>query len=484
MRDRRAAVVSTVLIAVAMIRIAATLPVLSATTDEPVHVTAGIELLLQHRYKLLPVNPPLPGILFAAPIVAAGADFDPQHDAKHFVGATFYSRGHYRTNLVLARMGNLLFFAIAAVCVWKLGGVLATLLFAMQPLILGFAGIANHDMPATAGTALALLAYWRWMERRTVRRALLFGLAYGLSMGLKFSCIAFVPAACAALYITRLFFDAELRRDWRAALIALPVAAVAAAFALAATYGFMLEPFRTGLTGLIALARKGRFDSYALGRWSPHGFWWYFPLAIAVKTTLASLLLLFFVPRRRETYLPWLAAALAILVLVLPSRLDLGVRYVLPMYVPLTMAMACAASEMLQHARRAIRGTAVALLLWHCGSSLLAHPQYFAYFNVLAGPDPSRVLVDSNLDWGQDALILKKVLREKKADAVGLALVGMHDYRLLGYPVHYPVTPDVPATGWVAIGDHFYRWEPWPWLRGRKYQRVGAGVRLYYIPHR
>src|SRR5687767_1543179 len=267
MRDRRAAVVPIVLIVVAMIRVAATLPVLSATTDEPVHVTAGIELLLQRRYTLLPVNPPLPGIIFAAPIVAAGADFDPQHDARHFVGATFYSRGHYRTNLVLARMGNLLFFAIAAVCVWKLGGVLATLLFTMQPLILGFAGIANHDMPATAGTALALLAYWRWMERRTLARALLFGLAYGLSIGLKFSCLVFVPAACAALYCTRLFFDVESRRDWRAALVAVPVAAAAAAFALAASYGFVLEPLHTGLTQLIDMARRGRSDLYALGEW-------------------------------------------------------------------------------------------------------------------------------------------------------------------------------------------------------------------------
>jgi 4-amino-4-deoxy-L-arabinose transferase-like glycosyltransferase len=354
----------------------------------------------------------------------------------------------------------------------------------MQPLILGFAGIANHDMPATAGTALALLAYWRWMERRTNLRALLFGLAYGLSIGLKFSCLAFVPAACAALYITRLFFDVELRRDWRAALLAFPIAAAAAAFALAASYGFILEPFRTGLTSMIAMARKGGFDGYALGQWSTRGWWWYFPLAMAVKTTLASLLLLLFVPRRRERYVPWLAAAMAILAVVLPSRIDLGVRYVLPMYVPLTIAMACAAGEMLQHGRRAIRATAIVLLISHCGSSLLAHPQYFAYFNLLAGRDPSRVLVDSNLDWGQDALILKEILREKKVDAVGLALVGMHDYRLLGYPTNYPVTPDIPATGWVAIGDHYYRMEPWPWLRGRPYQRVGAGVRLYYIPHR
>ncbi|HJQ39147.1 MAG TPA: hypothetical protein VKB93_18570, partial [Thermoanaerobaculia bacterium] len=120
---------------------------------------------------------------------------------------------------------------------------------------------------------------------------------------------------------------------------------------------------------------------------------------------------------------------------------------------------------------------------WHCATSLLAHPQYFAYFNAFAGRDPSRVLVDSNLDWGQDALLLKQKLREKRASEVGLALVGMHDYRRLGYPPNYPVSAGVPATGWIAVSDHLYRLENYRWLRGRPYERVGASIRLYFIPH-
>jgi len=43
------------------------------------------------------------------------------------------------------------------------------------------------------------------------------------------------------------------------------------------------------------------------------------------------------------------------------------------------------------------------LLLWQCISSLNAHPDYIAYFNELAGRDPSRVLVTGcDLDCGQD----------------------------------------------------------------------------------
>ncbi|HJQ36118.1 MAG TPA: glycosyltransferase family 39 protein, partial [Thermoanaerobaculia bacterium] len=339
------------LIVVALLRVAATLSVLSATTDEPVHVTAGIELLIQHRYTLLPENPPLPRVLFAAPLLAAGVDYDPAGDVKQFVGRTFYSRDEYRTNLVLARAENLLFFALAAACVWRIarrelgpgGGALATLLFTMQPLVLGFAGIANHDMPAVAGTALALFAFVRWIERRTLLRALLFGLAFGLALGFKFTCGPFVVAACLALAI----FHRGLFREWRA----IPVMLIGAAFALWVSYGFHVAPFLAGVKGMHLIV-KDHYDVYALGRWSRDGWWWYFPLALAVKTTIASLVFWWSgglqpagnnrrAEARRSTQ--WLLATIAMLATVLPTRLDLGVRYLLPIYVPFTIAAAAGA---------------------------------------------------------------------------------------------------------------------------------------------
>ncbi len=79
--------------------------------------------------------------------------------------------------------------------------------------------------------------------------------------------------------------------------------------------------------------------------------------------------------------------------------------------------------------------------------------------------------------------MLKRALREKRVSEVGLALVGMHDYRRLGYPPNYPVSADVPATGWIAVSDHLYRHENYRWLRGRPYERIGASIRLYFIPY-
>jgi hypothetical protein len=82
---------------------------------------------------------------------------------------------------------------------------------------------------------------------------------------------------------------------------------------------------------------------------------------------------------------------------------------------------------------------------------------------------------------------LKRELRMRGAPSVGVAIVGMHDFDRLGFPPSYPVDPDIPATGWVAVSDHRYRIGAhhggWLWLRGHSYQRIGASIRLYSIPH-
>ena len=59
-----------------------------------------------------------------------------------------------------------------------------------------------------------------------------------------------------------------------------------------------------------------------------------------------------------------------------------------------------------------------ALGLWYAGGTLLQHPHHLAYFNELAGGPANgwRLLVDSNLDWGQD---LKRLGEWTRANHVG-----------------------------------------------------------------
>jgi 4-amino-4-deoxy-L-arabinose transferase-like glycosyltransferase len=519
--------VSLILIGLAALRIVATLTVFSVTSDEPLHVTAGLQLVKEGRYAWQLENPPLPRLVFGWLISLGGAQFDPAREPMDMMKWLFYSSGHYKTSLFLARCGNVLFFLLAALATWWLarrflgrsGGLLATLLFTTQPVILGYAGIANLDNASVAGVAIALIAFHRWIERPAAMRALAAGAAFGFSVGLKFSNLLFTAAACAAIYAVYVFADRDVRRAWARALLALPLAALAAFFALWACYGFAFGSFAkyglqkpqandviarlvapldantsipmphffVGLSGISALDRAGHL-SYAFGRRTTEGWWWYFGAAMLFKTALATLILAvagFFVARNR-LFVSALAAVLAILVTAMPAKLDLGIRYVLPLYVPLTIAAAAAALAMLQHAKRWMGAGAMVLLAWQTIASIVAHPDYFPYFNELAGRQPGRYFIDSNLDWGQDILRLRAVLRREKIDTIGIYAAGLHDYDRLGFAGWFQVQPWVPTQGWVAVSEHMYRMlQPdggfW-WLRGRKYRRIGTSIRLYYVP--
>ena len=512
---------SALLILLAVLRILSTLTLFSATADEPLHVTAGLQLIEEGRYAWQLENPPLPRLLFAALVKLGGTQFDPGREPLEMMRWLFYSSGHYRTSLFLARSGNTLFFVIAALATWwlarrtlgKSGGLIATFLFTTQPVLLGYTGIANLDVACMAGVAVALAAFWRWMEHPSPTRAAIAGAAYGLSVGLKLSNLLFTVAACLALFLVR------PKPSWRRVVAAVPVAAAAAFLALWASYGFAFGTMReyglamppaeesaiarvlsslgestplpmphllAGLSGVAAF--EGDYWSYAFGLRTHDGWWWYFPAATILKTALGTLIFVaagFFLARDR-LFAGWMASAAAIFAVAAPSSLNLGIRYVLPVYVPLTIAAAGVAMAMLRAARPRLRIAAAALLLWQGGASLLAHPDYFPYFNELAGPRPGWALLDSNLDWGQDLLRLRRVLRERKVEKIGVIDTGLHDFHELGFPPSYDVNPWVPSNGWVAVGEHIFRLtEPdggfW-WLRGRQFERVGTSLRLYYMP--
>jgi len=518
---KRADIAAIALIVVAMLRIASTWTVFSATVDEPMHISAGLQIYTQHDYSYQPENPPLPRLVLALAPWLGGMEFDPKRDMPAQLLRVFYSNDRYTTNLVLARAGNLLFFVIAALATWwwarrelgPAGGLIAVLLFTMQPVVAGHSGFATHDAAATAGVALSLLAFVRWLDLPSTPRSIVFGAAYGFAVLCKFSCIGYVPAACLAMYIVRAIRDTDTRRAWDRIVPSFFTAVITCAIVIWCGYGFrsdrleFLESIRdvlddgaigrivalhpkwplpghrffVGIGGLIRIDRAGHFG-YLFGRVNPYGWWWYFPVALALKSTLASLLLAVcaFFARRERVAGEALAATLAILGVSMTSHLDLGIRYVLPLYAPLSVAGASAAVAMFRHHR--LRIAAIVLLAWHTVASVVVHPDAMTYFNELAGRRPWLYLLDSNIDWGQDVLRLRRVVREKKIDRIGVALLGWTDYHALGFPAYYSLNRNVPSQGWVAVSEHPYGMEGYRWLRGRRYERIGKSIRLYYIP--
>ena len=176
--------------------------------------------------------------------------------------------------------------------------------------------------------------------------------------------------------------------------------------------------------------------AYLLGARSQTGFWTYYLVALGVKTPLAFLALLGIgvaaLWRRRERsarlWTP-LAFSAGILLVALFSNINIGIRHILPIYAGLSVIAAVGLARMFESriARKWVAWAGVVLALWLAASSLWSHPDYLPYFNELAGNQPEKILVDSDLDWGQNIIRLQHRLRE-----LGAAQVTFGDVNLPG----------------------------------------------------
>ena len=145
--------------------------------------------------------------------------------------------------------------------------------------------------------------------------------------------------------------------------------------------------------------------------------------------------------------------AFAILLVCLPSRINIGLRHVLPMYPFLAVWPGWAPSRCGARGAPSPPPAALAVLLvgWQLVASARTHPDYLAYFNELAGRHPERILVDSDLDDGQDLKRLADTLRARRIPAVSLAYAGSATVAEHGLPPIHWLQPHRPVTGWVAV---------------------------------
>jgi hypothetical protein len=239
--------------------------------------------------------------------------------------------------------------------------------------------------------------------------------------------------------------------------------------------------------------------SYLLGSYNETGWWCYYEVALAVKTPLALLALAgvgawLCWKRRLELSAYWipLAFVIGILAVGAVSRINIGVRHVLPVYLALSVIAGVGAKWLWTSGGKA-RWVLAGLLLWMIGSSALSHPDYLAYFNELGGDRPEKIIVDSDLDWGQDMKRLSARLREVGATEVAFnPLIVAHLEAVHGFPPINPIDPEQPSPGWNAVSLTVLKLNqlnvpghpeirPWPELVPQQ-ERVGKGVLLYYFP--
>jgi hypothetical protein len=555
---------------------ASTWRVYSNTWDEPEHLAAGIELLDRGRYEYDTEHPPVARIFMALGPYLAGAHSygTPPPDGVQEGVDILYTDGHYDTFLTLARLGTLPWLAVLLLATWfwarRLTGsegeaLLAVLLVASVPPILGHAALATLDVAAAATVLLALYALQCWFVSGRWRDAVFAGITAGIAIGSKFSAVPFLILGFAVLGAAQGVLARRGRRtatdakgasadqraasavralpesQWRRRTSGLAIMALTALVPLFIVYaplssahssidhryelalGFLLQEHGLShaagvflghiwlprwvkgvVEGIIAI--KAHNDtghlSFLLGELRSTGWWYFYLVGLAVKTPLPLLAtgpvgLAILAREGWRTCDGWrLAPALLFLtVLVFASsfsHINIGIRHILVLYPFMALGGAHAVTLAWQSLRKAtvrplaILGSAllVGLVGWQASTLWTANPDYLPYFNE-AVVHPAKVLVDSDLDWGQDLWRLEKRAAAIKIPLLNLAYRGTADLTREALPSYVVLPPWKQVTGWVAISALAKEHDPkgYAWLDAyQPVEWVGKTIKLYYIP--
>lgn len=483
-------------------------PQKSASFDEQYHLTAGYSYLKTGDFRLATTHPPLAGMLAGLPLLL-------RQDIQLPLDNPLWEQGNrydfsdvflWQANqdpqgmLVAGRQAITLLgvLLLAALFFWArrllgpMGGWLVLVLAAFDPNLIANSRIISTDLPLTAFFLLASWRLWCWLERGRAYDLVLVGVFGGLTMAAKYNGLLFWPVAGlgALLYMPTPSGFRIAKRSWWYRLGGVAGAAIIGLLVLWCVYRlqwgtpqllplslpvpapFFWDNLYTTFAGLVQETVVK--PDFLLGQVSTGGWWYYFPVAIVVKTPL-PLLILFVAGvvalarghqwrRQGAVWLP----IVAFLAMGLSGILTIGYRHMLPA-VPFAILAAGNAVDWLRvGSRRWIPATAgAALLAWLVAGTLIIYPHQEAYFNLLAGPwqNWSNILVDSNLDWGQDLPALRSLMDERGIESVNLAYFGkavpeVYGVRYRPLPGYLrfmqgrelaAYNPYTPEPGWYAI---------------------------------
>jgi len=450
----------------------AALPLAAPTVDEQAHLARGLAIWRAGDLKLYVGHPPLIHLIAALPVAVDPRlrfPFDDptwlSRDWIEFPITLFWKLDHPAlTMFYAARVMMVLLSALLLAALYRLGadvggrwaGLAVAALAALDPNLRAHARLVTTDLGVLLALTLTLLFWRRWL-RAPERMSL--AVASGVMLGL-----ALVSKYTAALFVPVLALVTLARLGWgRAARLRASLALAAAGLTVWAVYGFELRP-ALGLSLPLPLATYWeeflwttttlRFPSYLLGRVS-ESHWLYFPVALLVKTPLPLLLLAVFgALRLRAEPLLWMPAVFYFAVAVL-SGVNIGYRHLFPLLPALYLAAALAFGPLWRaHGwRRVLSGVAAG---WLIVNTALIYPRDLTFFNELAGgPDNGwRVLVDSNLDWGQDLGALADFVRERNINSIYVSYFGsvpIGSFPVKEYPLPARPLPPRPVSDWHSV---------------------------------
>ncbi len=490
------------------------LAVTSPTMDEPSHLASGYAFLTRGDARIRLNGPILPNLIGAIPLLLqpdlklTPAD-DPMWDqndhngiSDQFVWSNTVSpfRIIYLARFPFIAIGWLLGALIFRWAKERNGagaGAFALALFVFDPNLLAHSRFVMTDFEPTAIACFTLHAFDRWRRQLNDRKWLIMaGIGLGLTLASKFSLIM-IALAVAILYVVDAFTaKAQSYKEHIKGTLGLSVFVaknLLILFALAAlsvwtVYAFQIAPVDAGGSPVPAPGFWREWESaqyylnqpwpnYLFGQTSQTGWWYYFPIAFALKTPLPMLILLILALARTIIKRTWrndaifLLPAFLIFFSLLFSTNNLGYRYLLPVLPLIFVYVSGLIPRVIALSLRpsfAVSPSQLVVWLavpWQVVSTLGIYPYYLTYFNEIAGgPERGRyILSDSNIDWGQDLVGLKNYVDHNKIARIKLSYFGIahptaYNFQTEALP---PVRTAMTDQGawWL---DTYYSFDPPP----------------------
>ena len=447
------------------------------TNDEILYIGDGYRQIALGDHRLNPTQPPLGQRMAAWGLTGLSLHLPELHESEDVL---LWCRRFVEENgplrlLHRARVASLLVTLGLAVALWlwarALGGVhaglLALALTAFHPSLLAHGHLATTDMPAALAMLLAIWAFWRWSLAPSVASALLVAVPLAIGVTTRLTAWLLIPSFALLLLFRRRSPEAARFRNL-AVLVGITAVVVPVTVWVSYDLRHALGPAGSVAvpTGAQALLPAGYLEAfrfqlahnltghpaYLLGQHSKTGWRYYFLVAFLVKNTPGFLLALVMAVALRLRKPAATAGAFVTSHLLVPAavvflaasagQIQIGERYLLPIY-PCLILFAALTLAPAAETRKGAAALAVLFVL-HAAPTLAIAPRgSLTYFNVLAGGTDGahRVLLDSNLDWGQDLPRLAAWMREQGIGQVQLGYHGVDD------PDHYGIRhEDLP--GW------------------------------------
>ncbi|MEZ4642148.1 MAG: glycosyltransferase family 39 protein [Chloroflexota bacterium] len=285
-------------------------PQKSAAFDEEYHIAAGYAYLKTGDFRMSSSHPPLINLLSAVPLlwldnVNLPTDHPSWEASDYFVFSDVFLwqvNDNPQQILVWGRWPVILLGALLALAlfVWARqmagpwAGWAALALAVFDPNLLANARLITTDLGLTCLLLLTLWRLWCWRQRPSPFNLILVGILAGLTMSSKFTGLLVWPIIGAVVLVAA-------PRRWRSLL----VMALFAYLALWAVFRFDVGPipgfrwqipipapyYPYSVWDTFMVIEQEPKAAFLLGQVSDRGWWYYFPVALSVKTPLSLLLL-------------------------------------------------------------------------------------------------------------------------------------------------------------------------------------------------